>query len=316
VRPTRTPRSVLAWFAILSVAGTLMHIDLIDAPKYSDQRELHHQIVTHTAPAPYQYRILQPVLVQAAVGATRAEVDTRTYKLAFMGSYAGIRFLAILTTLVAVFLALRQIAGAQMAMLGATALAALLPFTYRYYYYQPTSVVEMAFIALGLLAIVKRMPSALLPLVAIGTLNRETMCFVPFAYLLYWWPKLTRHEWGWLAVSALAWASAFVGLRMVWPATADLLDVSRYISRNLQLSRGSFDILVMFSPVILVLLNWKRIPPRYLRLASCCAPWLVLHFTSSRWHEIRYYMPVLIWILPALTIAFAEEPGDRHELAN
>src|SRR5687768_1825772 len=104
-----TPRGgplLVGWFAILSLVGTLMHIDLIDngidgrgQRQYPGQRQLHGSIVTHSAPAPYQYRILQPAVVEVVLRASRAERHTRTYELLFLGSYAAIRFLAILTTL-------------------------------------------------------------------------------------------------------------------------------------------------------------------------------------------------------------------------
>jgi len=266
------PLFAVGWFAILSVVGTLIHIDLIDKPNYTKQYELHYEIVTHSAPAPYQYRILQPALVETVLDASRAEFATRTFKLLFLGSYAGIRFLSILTTLAAGFLSLRLICSEATAVLVTTALAAFLPFTYRYYYYQPTSVMEMAFFGLGLLAVLTRTPSALLPLVAVGTLNRETMCFIPFVYFLYWLPKLRRMEWVWLIMSAIAWISVFGGLRMLWPATGNLLDVSKAISTNLTLSRGSLDVLVILSPLILIVFKARRIPQPYLRVALCSVP--------------------------------------------
>jgi hypothetical protein len=304
---------VLMWFAVLSLVGTFMHVDLIDLPNYMRQQKLHHKIITHSAPAPYQYRILQPVIVDTVLNTFRSETGTHKYKLLFLGSYAFIRFLSIFITLVAVFFSLRLIWTKGIAVLSATALAAFLPFTYRYYYYQPTSVLEMAFFGLGLLAIIMRTPSALLLLVVVGTLNRETMCFVPCAYFLYWLPKLRRTEWIWLVISVFTWILFFCGLRILWPVTHNLLDISKSVSLNLELSRKNLDLLVMLSPLTIILLSVRQIPSPYLRLALCSVPWIVLHFFTSLWYEIRYFMPMLIWLLPSLVFIFlAETPLEEN----
>jgi hypothetical protein len=310
--PKGGPFLVVGWFAILSVIGTLMHFDLIDKREYPGQRQLHRSIVAHSAPAPYQYRILQPALVDVVLRASRAQRHTRTYELLFLGSYAAIRFLAILTTLAAVFFSLRLTWTAGIALFATTALAAFIPFTYRYYYYQPTSIVEMAFFGLGLLAVCTRTPSALLPLVAIGTLNRETMCFIPFTYFLYWLPKLRRKEWVWLGVSVMAWLVVFAGLRLLWPADTNLTSISKSLSKNLTLSRGNLDLITILAPLILVLFRARQLPAPYLRLALCSLPWLLLHFFTATWYEIRYYMPVLIWLLPGLVFVFSQEATETE----
>jgi hypothetical protein len=310
--PKGIPLLVLGWFAILSMVGTLMHIDLIDKREYPGQHQLHQSIVTHSAPAPYQYRILQPALVEVVLSASRAEADTRTYELLFLGSYAAIRFFSILTTFVAVFLSLRLTWTGGMAVFATTALAAFIPFTYRYYYYQPTSVMEMAFFGLGLLTVCTRTPSALLPLVGIGTLNRETMCFIPFMYFLYWLPTLRRKDWVWLGVSAMAWILVFAGLRVLWPATGSLTNITRSLSKNLTLSRGNLDLITILAPSILLLFRARQLPAPYLRLALCSFPWLLLHFFTATWYEIRYYMPAVIWLLPGLVFVFSREAIMRE----
>lgn len=90
------------------MVGTLLHVDRIDRRNYGEQDQLHREIVWHSAPAPYQYRLLQPWLVQALRKVTRAEPQSDLYRLVFLWGYGTLRFLAILTTLVAVFASLRR----------------------------------------------------------------------------------------------------------------------------------------------------------------------------------------------------------------
>jgi len=221
--------------------------------------------------------------------------------------------LSILAALLALYFALSPAWGGRTATLAATALAAFLPFTYRYYYYQPSSVLEMACVALGLLALFRRGAWALLPLALLGGLNSETMIFLPLAYLLFWLPELRRREWAWLAAAALAWLAVFAGLRLLWPVDAELLDIGRYVRQNLTWSRGTLDLAVILSPLLLVAFRMRRIPEPFLRLVLISLPWLLLHFLGSEWREIRYYLPLLIWLLPALLAALAG--GEEDETA-
>ncbi len=306
------PLPLLVLFAVLAVVGTRMHVDWIDTPNVGGQHTIHQQIVTHTAPAPYQYRILQPLFVDTVLKLSSCDYGTWGYFFLFRGAYASVRFFSILITLTAVFLALRMICTRGAAAWGATLLAAILPFTYRYYYYQPTSVLEMAFFALGLLATLKRKPLALLPLVALGTLNRETMCFIPLLYFMYWLPDLKREEYKWLGASAFIYVLIMGGLRVLWPASKSLLDVPYYVSENLTLSRGNLDLLVLLSPFIVLLFRVKRMPASFWRLAVCSIPWLVLHFLTSQWYEIRYYMPMFVWLLPCLAYVLVPEDMLRE----
>ena len=61
--------------------------------------------------------------------------------------------------------------------------------------------------------------------------------------------------------------------------------------------------MLMLSPVILFLLGARRMPAANWRLALCSLPWLGLHLFASIWYEVRYYMPVLIWLMPGLVHA-------------
>ena len=294
------PVQLFTIFFVLSIIGTIMHFDMIDRPFFEQQYMLHQKIVEHSAPAPYQYRVLQPFLVDTILHLLSAKYGTNTYSLLFMGSYALIRFYAILITFIAVFLALRMKYAQGTAGFGVTLLAVFIPFTYRYYYYQPTSILEMAFFALGLLMTLKRKAALLLPLVAIGTLNRETMCFIPLIYFMYWLPNLKRMEYVWLGVTSITFILIFMGLRIVWPAAGSLLDIFHYVSVNLTSSRDNLDLLLILSPLFILFFNVKQMSASSLRLALCSFPWLILHFFTSQWYEIRYYMPMLIWLLPGL----------------
>jgi len=103
----------------------------------------------------------------------------------------------------------------------------------------------------------------------------------------------------------------FGGVRLLRPASSNLFDLHKYLAANLSPSRENLDLLVMLSSAVLLLIGRRRVPAPEARLALCAIPWLLLHFFSSRWYEIRYYMPVLIWLLPGVLCVLSGVRADR-----
>lgn len=300
-------------FIILSLITTIMHVDIIDLRYYDEQRALHEDILTHSAPAPYQYRILQPILVDSAVKIfTKFSENTKIEKYVFIGGYAAIRLIAILATLIAIFVTVNLFSSSISSMFAVVMVASFLPYTYRYYYYQPTSILEASFFAIAFLATAYRKFSILPILTLLGTLNRETAIFIPFAYFLYWLPNLQKSEWFSLFFSGGAWAAVFLGLRFLWPASVDLLDISYYIQQNITQVKGNIDVIVILSPLILLLFH-RSSNSGLIRLYLCIFTWIILHFFVSQWWEIRYYVPVIIWAMPSIVeMLFRDEQTSSY----
>jgi len=129
------------------------------------------------------------------------------------------------------------------------------------------------------------------------------MVFIPLVYFLYWMPDLKRIEWAHMGAAVLCWAAVFFGLRLLWPASAGLLDIRQYVLANTQVMRQQIDVALIFAPFLAVFLG-KALPTRFFRLALFFLPWTALHFFTSQWWEVRYYLPALVCALPALACRF------------
>lgn len=299
---SRAHAAAIFWLVILALSATAVHHDMVDRGNYERQREMHDQIVSHKSVAPYQYRVLQPMVVEGVMGLLPAKAGEKAQRVAFFGGYGALRFISIFAALLGVFYAIRRISSDATALFAATAIGALLPFTFKHYYFQPTSVTELALFAWTLWIILARRVELLWPLVLLGSLNRETTCFLPFLYFVFWLPRLTKREWLYLVVAGGCWLLVYLGLRWTWPVEMNLWENERLDRwRFGQLGRN-FDTILIHCPLLIVFFGKGRIP-EYSRLAFCSIIWFAIHFAMTHWWEIRYYLPSFVWSMPACLYA-------------
>lgn len=284
---------------VISAMLTLVHVRVIDMPHWEGQVLLHRQILEHQAPAPYQFRALQPILVEALCHLMGRPATGD----AFVAAYALIRLLCIWATLVAVFVWLSAMFSTPGAALGACLVAMLLPFTYWRYNFQPTSVVEMAGFALALLCAARRRLGWFVLVCLLGMFNRETMIFVPGLWLLWWWRDTRKGELVVLSATFLVCAALYLAMRHAWPVPEDL---NRHLLVNMQHNvsngLGNIDVALMTLPWIawLLLPSTRRMPAHFRRMALVYVLWVPLHFVCALWEEVRYYLTAMLPILPAL----------------
>ena len=300
---------IIATLALAAVVAKL-HISLIDLPNVDRQVELHNQIVSHQAPAPYQFRVLQPVLVEGVLRVTGLGHSRH----GFIVAYALIRMACVLGMMLFFFRFLRRYFTQVASLLGVAIVVALIPFTYRYYYYQPSSIAELALFAAALYYIAARKPVQTILIVLVGTLNRETMVFVPFLWFLWWMPKLGRGDFAIVIACVSVWAGIFVGLRHFWPAKSNLLDVMTCIDLNLHNLQGALDVALMTVPwAAWIFFSRKRVPGPLVRIAALSLVWLPLHFATALWWEVRFYLSSLLTLVPGLLATLL--PDDMEDSA-
>jgi hypothetical protein len=300
---------VIVVLLVLAATYTKMHIDLIDRPNLFDQIVLHGQIVRHTAPAPYQYRILQPLLVDCVI----KDIPKHWYRKSFVFFYSLVRFASLGTALLTLFFALRARFALWTAFGGTLVLSAFIPFTFHNYYFQPSSVLEYALFGIALLGTVKKRIAWLYPLMIVGTLNRETTLFIPLIYALWHFPALRKPDYFRLLSLVGIWAVEFVGLRLLIPAPTTLLDVRSYVTLNLTSYYDDLDLLPFFLICLFPFVRWHALPREYRQLLLFNAIWIPLHFVAAQWWEIRYYIPSMMVSLPALLWiyeSFTARPTD------
>jgi hypothetical protein len=296
--------------AVLAAMLTWIHLLRIDLPNYQAQLELHNQILQHLAPSPYQFRILQPWLVAGLL-----QVHLASVKTTFLFAYTAIRYASIFLALVAVRIFAGEFLPADFSILGSLLLAAVIPFTYSHYYYQPSSILELACFAWGFVLVAKDKWKSLGLLILVSTLNRETMVFLSLYYFLFHFSLAPKRLSRLVARSAMllgAWLIPFGGSRLLWPAPSSVGTISQYISYNTTHPLVLIEAGLAFLPFFLVsLVNLKSKPANLLRCLWAIPFWLILCFLFGKMEETRLYLPMLIPELPLILLTWhVSVPGQ------
>jgi hypothetical protein len=269
---------------------------------YAAQRaERHVEILAHRGKDPYVYRLLAPELAELGrrwsghSGTGQDDAPARSYLvLHFAATFAGL-------------LLFRRVVAAlcepPWALTGTLLFAALHPASYRYYWFQPDSPIDLALWLLAAwLAVRGRSGYWLIPLTAVGAFNRETILFAPLIFGALAWERVPRRTLVVQCAAALAiWAAVFVGLRCWIGRTERVVGLSDLFRENLENPQGWLYAAVFFGVLwILPLLRWRRSSPLLRRLTLVLIPYFILVVIFGRTQEVRLFLPLSLCLIPHL----------------
>jgi hypothetical protein len=270
------------------------------------RREFHEQILSHTANAPENYRILVPYILEVPI---RALSWFMPYDKALSRAYAAFHLLAITGILWTLFSYLRVWFTGEQALAGCLVVASTIPIALRQNAYFPSSLLEPSFFTVGLLLMLKERLMLFWALVVVASLNRETAFFIPLLYVLT--KPLTRKHVLTGLVYIGTWACVFLGLRAVMgdaPRYWDLATIcytnthtGRFvtIAENILLFLGGFWVFAIF--------GFKRAPVFVQRSARVVPAYLAAVSVWGLWWEVRLLMPLYSIVLP-LALSWLFEP--------
>ncbi len=313
----------VALVAVLGLTLGCLYFIAIDlqAPDYSFTQQVN--VVNGTAGSPYRYRVLVPFIL-----------DGLTHAFGFVGStqaaYLDASFAYDCVALVFQFLMLyawfRQFFSARQSLLGVSFISGVTVLTLAYFTYQPWSILEVAFFALGFLLAARGQWGWVAGVVVLASLNRETGVFLPLALFLGslrdLWPlggeslrraarrRETYLSFGLLVLSTLI----FAGLRQV-RGSADAVDelgnvIIRNIQRNNAIAAASAIPLVLGFGWLYAALGYRR-APRFLRGIARVLPFYLIAFAIwGWWREVRI-LTSLYPVLVPLVLVFCLDPSER-----
>jgi hypothetical protein len=306
------PRSALprlplwAGAALLSALACVAHYVLVDIPNAGEQLQWHHQIVTNTGYYPDQYRILTYALAE---GLIRLGIPfVLAHELVRFGFTAGA--LVLLTRCLEVWL------PRPWPVIGLLLSAAVLPSTYLFYHLQPTDPLNWLIFCAAFLVLERGRDWALVPLVAIGALNRETVLMLPVLHVLVRWRRQPVRRWLPVTLAAMAAGLAvYFGLRLVLGPHPPYVSGSiRHNWRwNLHDLRIWWQLPVFFN--LALVFGWWRLGrrPEFLRRAAWLVPlFLAIHVSAGYLVETRYLLPLLPVTLPLTLLGMREWLMERN----
>lgn len=237
--------------------------------------------------------------------------------LSLEASYDAIRFVAMFLAMVAFYIYARRWLSGPLVGLCLVVLTAILPFTHNpvdVRYFEP---VQLLVFTLGLWAIRDRRDAVLVPLVLVGTLNKETAGLL----VAFWavnrigvsaWPfsrgvRITPED-GWprTAVTAgallVAWTLPFVGVRL-WFGLREYGCDFIMLKYNLVHLKSYVYPLLLFGPLWYLAVRRASRAPAFLRRCLLVIPlYFAICWVAARPEEVRLFLILTPIILPLAAI--------------
>jgi hypothetical protein len=261
----------------------------------------HLDMISGHAPAPNQYRPLTPFLAEA-VRRLLPDQDLETAYLVLRGALTGVTLVAFERYLRVWFLPAAAAAGTLL-------LAAIIPFTFMQVV-QESDPLNLLIFVLAYWALAVGRDLWLIPLVVVGTLNRETIAMIPVAYLVvrYGWEPCTRVL-ARAAILGTCWASTYGGLLLHYGRRAYYCDAVMFSHNVGSLSPTLFPLL-LFGPVWGMAVLARRDAPAMLRRSLWLVPpFILLHYVVAVVEEVRLFLPLAPILIPLAW--FRLFPEDR-----
>ena len=297
------------WLALvylgLGLVEALIWTRITDYPRLPSW---HAEMVGGYAPAPNQYRPLTPWMAELL----RHLMPGGSLFGAYFTLRAGVNGI----TLVLFDRYLRTWFSRPAAAAGTLALAAVLPFTY-FRVVQESDPVNLLVFVLAFWALARGRDLALLPLVVVGTMNRETAALIPALYLVTEWGRRRVGELAWkTAVLAGAWGAVYGG--MVWG-----YGVREYYCKVVMLGWNfsswapTAHVALIFGAMwVLAFMGARRGPRMLARALWLLPPYVVLHYVVAMVLEVRLFLPFAPVIIPlSWRVLFPEARQEEEALA-
>ncbi len=181
---------------------------------------------------------------------------------------------------------------------GALCLAAIMPFTY-WRVVQESDPINLLVFMLGVWALARTRDLLLIPLVLVGTLNRETTAMLPAVYLLARWRERPAGEVAWrTAAIGGAWALAYGALRLGYGDREYYCAVVMW-TENLKALGPTVLVLLLFGAMWgLAFVGAKKGPTMLRRSLWLVPPYIALHYVVALAWEVRLFLPLAPVIIP------------------
>jgi hypothetical protein len=309
---------LLALYLGLSIVLTSLHAYLVNYGEHKALRkERHERLMENDGEAPWAYRILSPA---AAQGVSEVIAPFTARKLdAREGGYLFWRWGFTFAFFVAFHRYLERWMEPVWAFAGVLLAAALHGPSFVHYWFQPDSPVDLLVWTLAALLTLQKKDLWLFPLIFIGTLNRETACFVvPIHLALRWGQEPLLKLAIRCAVLSLLWLAPYLALRELihvkaWAGGKSVLELfldnvtnGEWILYALSFL-GAWFWLPLVRPRVVPLPLW--------RLMAVMLPYIALLLAFGRIREVRLFLPLLLSFGPAALLVLRDALTENRPTA-
>ena len=250
----------------------------------------HVDMITGRAPCPNQYRPLTPWLAEWL----RLLLPGQNLFL----SYMLIRGLATGAALIVFDRYMRAWFAPAAAAAGALALAAIIPFTY-YRVVQESDPINLLVVTAAFWALSRGRDLVLIPLVLVGTLNRETTAMIPAVYLLARWRERPAREVAWrTGLLCAAWAVVYLGLVDIYGRREYYCEAIMW-PKNVASAFPTIQVVLVYGAIwVLAVLGARHAPTMLRRALWLLPPYIALHYVVAMVNEVRLFLPLAPILIP------------------
>lgn len=261
--------------------------------RIADMRGLpawHSEMISGIGPAPSQYRPLTPWLAEIL----KHILPTDYVPL----SYFAVRALGTAFALYFFDRYMRCWFTHGAAAAAAMCLATVLPFTY-FRVIQESDTINLLVFVLAFWALASDRDLRLIPLVLIGTLNREATAMIPVIYLLARWRVVPARQVIFrTALLVAAWSAVYGGLRMAYGQRPYYCDFYM-LKRNLANWLPTAHVILLFGALwVLAFIGARRGPQLLRRALWLLPPFMILHYVVALVMEVRLFLPLAPVVVP------------------
>jgi hypothetical protein len=320
----RADRNVLVLVLLGLVLGGL-YFASIDLRDPAASFGVHERIIGGDAGSPYRYRVLVPLLLETL---TRALSVVEPRPTAFLHASAIYDCLGLVSQLLALYALVRQWFSARQALVGVAFTSGVSIATFAYFTYQPWSIVEVTFFALGFVSAYRGWRGRLVAMVILASLNRETGVFLPLALLL---ASLDLHQplnVAWVRASArraevrfafgllLLSTAIFAALRLLRGSAAAVDALGDVIARNLlpdNLVAAAMVLTLFLGLAWYYALRGLSCAPEFIRRVARVVPFYLAAFALwGWWREVRILTTLYTIAVPLVLAYCYAEDQPRH----
>lgn len=300
-------RSSIIYLA-LALMVSFYHFETINLPFATQRAEFHQGIIRGDFKSPYQYRVVAPWLVEVPSQMVDRVIDTSRGNRAILVReifYALQRAVAVFVLFAVFHLLLLTWFRPDIAFAGTLLFAGLHLFTYRSYYFQPSSPLNLLFLTIGAWLMARgEFKGWLYPLTIIGSLTRETFGLIVPIHLSFFGLKRTtlKHTIGLFAV----WAAVQIALRGIFGMRPSF--PLRPLSVNFHEVFWPF---FLFSLLwVIPLVGFRRLPSELRSMLLLFAlPLVLVNFIFGKVEETRLFLDLAIVLIPSTLLVLL---GDQN----
>lgn len=251
--------------------------------------------------APMQYRVLTYWLAEAV----------SRLGLSLITSYHIQYLVLVFATLVAFHVYLREWCAVERALLGCVVLALILAYADLWYVHRHTDVMNLFLLTVGMLAIKRDQPAYLIPVIAAGALNRESIVVLPLVQLIVGSDRSPAKRLLWFAATT---ATAILGFVILWRSFGPrptLYSVLQLHSNLRSIKTYILPPLLFHVFWLLPWPRWQRQPAFLRRSALLLVPgFLAVNMLIAVIAEVRVLLPLSLVLIPmGLLTLFDAEPS-------